>query len=98
MLIAGDGNERQTYYTVSERLANDVLRLCLELGIKPRYTVRKGVWQIYIREINDGFQPAAHLGKKEATQDLYRLTIGDYSVVMAGHNGKFQWVGVSNVS
>ncbi len=98
VLIAGDGNERQTYYTVSERLANDVLRLCLELGIKPRYTVRKGVWQIYIREVNDGFQPAAHLGRKEATQELYRLTIEDYSVVMAGRNGKFQWVGVSNIS
>ncbi|UPV98923.1 hypothetical protein M0R88_10310 [Halorussus gelatinilyticus] len=98
VLIAGDGNDRQTYYTASERLANDILQLCLELGIKPRYTVRKGIWQIYVREVNDGFQSAVHLGREEATQDLYRLTVEDYNVVMAGRNGKFQWVGVSNVA
>jgi DNA polymerase I len=97
VLLAGDGNDRQTYYTASDQLASDVLRLCLELGIKPRYTRRDGIWQIYVREVNDGFQPAEHVRKREADENLYRLTIADYSVVMAGRNGKFQWVGVSGI-
>ncbi|KTG11029.1 hypothetical protein AUR64_07645 [Haloprofundus marisrubri] len=98
VLLSGDGNDRRTYYTASERLASDVLRLALELGYKPRYTRRRGVWQIYIREVFDGVQPKEHMSRKTTTENLYRLTVADYSVVMAGRNGKFQWVGVSNVS
>lgn len=48
VLLWGDGNERQTYYTVSDRLAMDILRLCVELGFKPRYTRRRNTWQIYV--------------------------------------------------
>ncbi|WP_137283747.1 hypothetical protein [Halorussus salinisoli] len=98
VLIAGDGNERQTYYTASSRLADDLLRLCLELGIKPRYTRRRGIWQIYNRKVNDGFQSAEHVRQTKSESDLYQLTVADYSVIMAGRNGKFQWVGVSSLS
>ncbi|WP_224332688.1 hypothetical protein [Haloprofundus halobius] len=98
VLLWGDGNDRRTYYTASERLAGDVLRLALELGYKPRYTRRRGIWQIYIREVFDGVQPKEHMSRKTTSENLYRLTVADYSVVMAGRNGKFQWVGVSNVS
>lgn len=98
VLLCGDGNDRQTYYTSSDRLAGDVLRLCLELGVKPRYTRRRGIWHIYIRDVNDGFQPRKHVNRVNTTEKLYQLTVADYSVVMAGRNGKFQWIGVSNVS
>lgn len=98
VLLAGDGNDRQTYYTASNQLANDFFRLCLEVGIKPRYTCRDGIWQVYVREVNDGFQPAEHVSQIDTEEDLYQLSITDYSVIMAGHEGKFQWVGVSNIS
>lgn len=98
VLLWGDGNDRGTYYTASDRLAYDVLRLCLELGVKPRYTRRRGVWQIYINTTNDGFQSAKHVRRIESNETLYRLTVADYNMVMAGRNGKFQWIGVSSVS
>lgn len=98
VLLAGDGNDRQTYYTASSRLANDLLRLCLELGIKPRYTRRDGIWQIYVREVNDGFQPEEHVLEHDSEEQIYRLTVEDYGVIMAGRNGKFQWIGVSSIS
>lgn len=98
VLLAGDGNDRQTYYTASNRLANDLLRLCLELGIKPRYTRRDEIWQIYVREVKDGLQSAKHVNRIDADQELYQLTVADYSIVMAGRNGKFQWFGVSDIS
>lgn len=98
VLLAGDGNDRQTYYTASDRLANELLRLCLELGIKPRYTRRDDIWQIYVRKVKDGLQSAKHVDRIGGGEDLYRLTVADYSVVLAGQNGKFQWIGVSEVS
>lgn len=98
ILLAGDGNDRQTYYTASEQLASDLLRLCLELGIKPRYTQRDGIWQIYVRRVNDGFQSKQHVRKVEAEKNTYRLSVADYSIVMAGRDGKFQWIGVSSIA
>ncbi|WP_192498313.1 LAGLIDADG family homing endonuclease [Halorussus halophilus] len=98
VLLCGDGNDRQTYYTASTQLANDVLRLCLELGIKPRYSRRRGVWQIYVRTTKDGFNSTKHVQSVRAEGDLYRLTVADYCTVIAGRNGKYQWVGVSGVS
>ncbi|ELZ27027.1 DNA polymerase B elongation subunit [Halogeometricum pallidum JCM 14848] len=97
-LIDGDGNEHGVYYTASEELAGDVLRLCIELGHKPRYTIRRGVYQIFIKEVNDGFDSTIHLTTVEANTELYQLTVEDFPIVMAGRHGKFQWVGVSSVS
>jgi len=97
-LLAGDGSQRRTYFTASDELASDVLRLMLELGMKPRYTRRDSCWQIYMRTTNDGFQSSEHVSSTAADGPLYQLTIRDFSLVMAGRNGKFQWVGVSNVA
>jgi len=98
VLLWGDGNDRGTYYTASPDLTADVCRLCLELGMKPRYTVRDDIWQLYVREVNDGFRSAQHVSRVEHEDELYQLTVADYSTVMAGRNGKFQWVGVSGVA
>jgi DNA polymerase I len=97
-LVAGDGNDRGTYYTASDRLAGDVLALALQLGIKPRYTRRRGIWNIYLNRVNDGFQTESHVTSKLLDGTLVRLTIADYPAVLAGRNGRFQWVGVNKVS
>jgi DNA polymerase I len=97
ILLFGDGNEYGTYYTASDRLAGDVLRLCLEVGYKPRYVCRRGTWQIFVNEVNDGFDTDTHLSTELYDGLLYQLTVEDDPIVMAGRNGRFQWVGVSNV-
>lgn len=97
VLLWGDGNDRGTYYTASERLAGDVLRLCVELGIKPAYRVRRGVWQVYVRSVNDGLDSTRNVGAEGSNGDIYQLVVRDYSIVLAGRNGKFQWVGVDGV-
>jgi DNA polymerase I len=102
ILLAGDGNDRNTFYTASKALASDVCRLCVECGLKPRYTRRtdSGIWQVYVRWVNDGFNSTDHVRRVApgADTDCYRLTVSDYSAVLAGRNGKFQWVGVSRVA
>ena len=97
ILLFGDGNEYGTYYTASDRLAGDILQLCLEVGYKPRYVYRRGTWQIFVNEVNDGFDTDTHLSTELYDGLLYQLTVEDDPIVMAGRNGKFQWVGVSNV-
>ncbi|MFB6096561.1 MAG: hypothetical protein ABEJ74_04165 [Haloferacaceae archaeon] len=98
VLMAGDGNDFRTYYTSSDRLASDVLRLVLHLGMKPRYTRRDGMWQIYLSQQRDGLQPANHVCARAAKEEVFRVTVEDFPVVMAGRNGKYQWVGTSRVS
>lgn len=93
VLLNGDGNARGTYYTVSERLATDVLRLCVECGIKPRYARRDGMWRVYIRDVNDGFRPDRHVRRCPGRRPVYRLRLRAGHTVMAGRNGRFQWVG-----
>lgn len=98
VLVAGDGNDFRTYYTASVQLAHDVLQLALRLGMKPRYTRREQMWQIYLSKQNDGLQSAKHVSRVRSNEELYRLTVEDFPVVMAGRNGKFQWIGTSSVS
>ena len=97
-VMAGDGNDWGTYYTASDRLAGDILALALQIGIKPRYTKRRGVWQLYLNRVNDGFQTGPHVTSKILDGSVVRLTVRDYPAVLAGRNGRFQWVGVNNVS
>lgn len=97
-LLRGDGNERGTYYTSSDQLAADVLRLCLEVGVKPRYTRRNEMWRVYVRKGNNVFHSSKHVSTRDCQTTLRRLTVDDYSAVMAGRNGRFQWFSVSHVS
>jgi len=97
-LLDGDGNEQRTYYTASEELAGDVLRLSLELGIKPRYSFRRGTWQVFVNAVNDGFVSSEHIEQISENAVVYRPTVEDYVAVLAGRNGRFQWIGVSRTS
>lgn len=96
-LLRGDGNKRGTYYTSSEGLARDVLRLCLEQNMNPHYDRRGSSWRVYARTKQDGFLRPRNLQWIDDEQPLYRLTVEDYSTVMAGRNYKFQWVGASQI-
>ena len=98
VLLDGDGNDWGVYYTSSDQLARDVLRLCVEVGLKPRYGRRNEMWQLYIGQVNDRLSPDRQVSQIDIESCLYRLTVADYSVVLMGRNGKFQWVGVSGVS
>ncbi|MFB6202661.1 MAG: hypothetical protein ABEI98_11720 [Halorhabdus sp.] len=98
VLLKGDGNARGTYYTASERLATDLLRLCVECGIKPRYARRGEMWRVYIRDVNDGFRPERHVRRLQSAEDMCRLTLRDGDAIMAGRNGRFQWLGVAPLS
>lgn len=97
VLLDGDGNEQRTYYTASDQLVSDVLRLCLVLGIKPRYSFRRGTWQVFVNAVNDGFVTSKHVERTSTPIPVYRVAVEDYSAVMAGRNGRFQWVGASRV-
>lgn len=97
-LIRGDGNDMGVYYTASEQLAREVMRLAVEVGVKPRYTCRDGIWRLYHSQGHDGFRASKNVSTAAADTALYRLTVEDYDTVLAGRNGRFQWVGVSGVS
>jgi hypothetical protein len=97
-LLEGDGNERGTYYTASEQLAQDVLRLAIHLGISPRFSNRYGRYQIYINTTKDGFRSDLHVDRVPETGSLVRLTVSEYPAVLVGRDGKFQWVGVSRIA
>jgi len=96
--LDGDGNDWGVYYTSSDQLARDVLQLCVEVGLKPRYGRRNEMWQLYIGQVNDRLSPDRQVSRIDIESCLYRLTVADYSVVLMGRNGKFQWVSVSRVS
>ncbi|WP_123537855.1 Hint domain-containing protein [Halosimplex salinum] len=97
-LLAGDGSECGTYYTASDRLAAQLCRLLVELGLKPKWTNRRGTWRVCGRDVNDGFMSSQNVRRVDSSGTLYRLTMKDYSSVLAGRTGIFQWVGVSRVS
>lgn len=97
VLMDGDGDNSGRFSTASLNLRNDVLRLCLEIGIKPRYYRRSDCWTVFTRPVNDRLSSSTHVSESAYDGPLYRLAVEDYCVVMAGRNGKFQWIGVSEM-
>jgi hypothetical protein len=98
VFIDGDGNDWDVFYTSSNRLARDVMRLCVEVGMKPRYGRSDETWELYIGQVNDQLHPKKQASWIDVNEQLYQLSVADYSIVLVGRNGKFQWVGVSNIS
>lgn len=100
VLLDGDGTDWGIYYTSSRRLADDVLKLCIETSRKPRYSFKDqtGVWEVYVGHVNDRLTPTRQASKIADAGTFYRLTVEDYDLVMAGRSGRFQWLGVSRVS
>ncbi|GGJ08822.1 hypothetical protein GCM10008995_18350 [Halobellus salinus] len=98
-LVAGDG-DRQVgswrYTTLSERLRDDVLRLCTHLGETASYNHDSGSWRIYCTEgAKNSFRMHRSGGRSTADDGVYCVTVADNNTLLAGRNGKFQFVGQS---
>ncbi|WP_121822272.1 DNA polymerase domain-containing protein [Halostella salina] len=98
-LVDGDG-DRQTnswrYTTASERLRDDVLRLCAHLGITANYGRNSGTWRIYAAEDAKNTLRMHRSGSRRTAEDgVYCVTVEDNHTLLAGRNGTFQFVGQS---
>lgn len=99
VLIDGDG-DRQTnswrYTTSSERLRDDVLRLCAHLGLTANYNRNSGSWRIYVTEDSKNtLRMHRSSSRSTAENGVYCVTVEDNHTLLAGRNGKFQFVGQS---
>jgi len=99
LLIAGDG-DRQTnswrYSTSSERLRDDVLRLCTHLGLTASHNRDSGSWRIYVTEDPKNTLRMHRSGSTSTAEDgVYCVTVEDNHTLLAGRNGKYQFVGQS---
>jgi DNA polymerase I len=98
-LVAGDGDrqvESWRYTTSSERLRDDVLRLCTHLGETASYNHDSGSWRIYCTEgAKNSFRMHRSGSRSTADDGVYCVTVADNNTLLAGRNGKFQFVGQS---
>ncbi|MFB6160507.1 MAG: 3'-5' exonuclease, partial [Haloferacaceae archaeon] len=99
-LIAGDGDRQSDsawrYTTSSERLRDDVLRLCAHLGLTANYTRDSGSWRIYCTEGSENtLRIHRSAERSEADDGVYCVTVADNHTLLAGRNGTFQFVGQS---
>ncbi len=97
-MIDGDGNNRRDRYsTASEQLRDDFLRLCLHIGIQPKYTRYSGAWRIQISKNRNKntLRMNRSSDRSKAENGVYCVTVKDNNSLLAGRNGKFQFVGQS---
>ncbi|WP_092662815.1 DNA polymerase domain-containing protein [Halorientalis persicus] len=98
-LIAGDGDWQTNswrYSTASERLRDDVLRLCAHLGLTTNYNEDSGAYRIYVTEDSKNTLRMHRSADRSTADDgVYCVTVEDNNTLMAGRNGKFQFVGQS---
>ncbi|MFB6282472.1 MAG: DNA polymerase domain-containing protein [Halobacteria archaeon] len=97
-LIAGDGDRYSgiPYSTKSDELKDDVVRLAVHLGYKPMVNHDSGVWRIRFTDNEGTFRMQRNGGRsKNEEGKVYCVTVEDNHTVLAGRNGKFQWVGQS---
>ncbi|WP_255196833.1 DNA polymerase domain-containing protein [Halorarius litoreus] len=98
-LIAGDGDRQPNswrYTTSSERLRDDVLRLCTHLGLTASYNHDSGSWRIYCTEDGKNSFRMHRSGDRSTADDgVYCVTVQDNHTLLAGRNGTFQFVGQS---
>ncbi|ACV48999.1 MULTISPECIES: DNA polymerase domain-containing protein [Halomicrobium] len=98
-LIAGDGDWQTNswrYSTASERLRDDVLRLCAHLGLTASYNEDSGTYRIYVTEDSKNtLRMHRSGGESTAENGVHCVTVEDNHTLLAGRNGKFQFVGQS---
>jgi len=98
-LVDGDGDRRKgswRYSTASDRLRDDVLRLCAHLGLTANYREDSGAWRLYVTEDSKNTLRMHRSGSTSTADDgVYCVTVEDNHTLMAGRNGKFQFVGQS---
>jgi len=91
----GDGHSGVRYSTKSDRLKDDMVRLAVHLGYKPLVNRDSGVWRIRFSDNEGAFRLHRNGGTSESDGSVYCVTVEDNHTVLAGRNGKFQWVGQS---
>ncbi|WP_312909655.1 DNA polymerase domain-containing protein [Natronosalvus caseinilyticus] len=98
-LVDGDGDRQidsWRYTTSSDRLRDDVLRLCAHLGITASYNQDSGSWRVYATERSKNtLRMHRSSSRSTATNGVYCVTVADNHTLLAGRNGKFQFVGQS---
>ena len=96
-LIRGDGDTYSgiRYSTKSDRLKDDMVRLAVHLGYKPLVNRDSGVWRIRFSDNKGTFRMHRNGGTSESDGKVYCVTVEDNHTVLAGKDGKFQWVGQS---
>ena len=98
-LIAGDGDRQVSswrYSTASDQLRDDVLRLCAHLGRTASYNRDSGSWRIYCTEDGKNSFRMHRSGSRSTADDgAYCVTVQDNNTLLAGRNGKYQFVGNS---
>ncbi|WP_247008188.1 DNA polymerase domain-containing protein [Halorientalis litorea] len=98
-LIDGDGDWQTNswrYSTASERLRDDVLRLCAHLGLTASYNEDSGTYRIYVTEDSKNTLRMHRSAERSTADDgVYCVTVEDNHTLLAGRNGKFQFVGQS---
>ncbi|QLH79470.1 hypothetical protein HZS55_20180 [Halosimplex rubrum] len=99
VLLDGDGDRGTNswrYTTSSERLRDDVLRLCAHLGLTANYNRDSGSWRIYVSEGSKNTLRMHRSGSRSEAEDgVYCVTVEDNHTLLAGRNGTFQFVGQS---
>ncbi|QCS43192.1 DNA polymerase domain-containing protein [Natrinema versiforme] len=99
VLIDGDGDRQVNswrYTTSSDRLRDDVLRLCAHLGVTANYNRDSGSWRIYVTEgSKNTLRMHRSASRSTADDGVYCVTVEDNHTLLAGRNGKFQFVGQS---
>ena len=99
VLIDGDGDRQPgswRYTTSSKQLRDDVLRLCAHLGMTASYNRDSGSWRIYVTEDSKNTLRMYRSGSRSTAEDgVYCVTVADNHTLLAGRNGKFQFVGQS---
>ena len=98
-LITGDGDRQPNswrYSTVSKRLRDDVLRLSAHLGLTASYNEDSGTYRIYVTEnAKNTLRMHRSSERTEADDGVYCVTVADNHTLLAGRNGKYQFVGQS---
>ena len=98
-LIDGDGDRQPNswrYSTASEQLRDDVLRLCTHLGLTANYNEDSGTYRIYVTEdAKNTLRMHRSAERTQAEDGVYCVTVEDNHTLLAGRNGKFQFVGQS---
>jgi len=98
-LIDGGGDRGTTswrYSTASDELRDDVLRLCAHLGLTANYREDSGVWRVYVTEDSKNTLRINRSSARSSADDgVYCVTVEDNHTLLAGRNGKFQFVGQS---
>ena len=98
-LIDGDGDRQSgswRYTTSSDRLRDDVLRLCTHLGVTASYNHDSGSWRIYAAENAKNTLRMHRSGSRSRAENgVHCVTVEDNHTLLAGRNGKFQFVGQS---